>query len=335
MKKNQSERIVRVVKTGLFLTSLFVAVNAMAQKTISSESVVAERDGIKKIYWEKNKKNSKSKLLDGNYQILSDTYRMIGKFSKGFPVDTLSVYTNTPEEAETAGEGILFIENVFDKEGCQHGMQRFFYKENGQIKSEYPFLYGVMEGTVREWHPNGNLKSCTEVSNGKNNGISSGWDEEGKPLSEWHYVDGERDGECRTWIYTDNGETFVNEEHYKDDRPVDSTCYYRINPDSSKTLRCRTTYFGEDNAVKCEVFDGDTYSVREMKDGKDRLWIQYVRGRLSVREEYKDGKLHGESVMYYPGTDRLWKISMSDQGKLLWQKEYSVDGELIDSKGLE
>lgn len=140
---------------------------------------------------------------------------MTGKFTKGFPIDTLRAYTNTPDGMETAEDGILLLEYVYDKAGHQHGMQRLFYKDNGQIKSEHPYVHGILEGTAREWHPNGNLKSCVEMNNGKINGISFGWDEEGNPLSEWHYTDGERDGVCRMWIYTDDGETFVNEEHYK------------------------------------------------------------------------------------------------------------------------
>ena len=324
------KKLLLVVRCGLFCV-----VDVMPQKTIGFESLVIEKSGAVNIYWEKNKKNSKSKTLDGNYRILFKTYHMTGKFTKGFPIDTLRAYTNTPDGMETAEDGILLLEYVYDKAGHQHGMQRLFYKDNGQIKSEHPYVHGILEGTAREWHPNGNLKSCVEMNNGKINGISFGWDEEGNPLSEWHYTDGERDGVCRMWIYTDDGETFVNEEHYKNGLQADSTCYYRINPDASKTLRCRTTYAGKGSAVKFESFDGDTYSVREMEDGKDRLWTQYILGRLSAREEYKDGKPHGESIIYYPGTDKRWKISMFDQGELLWQKEYSIDGKLIDSKGLE
>ena len=86
----------------LVLCGLFCVVDVMPQKTIGFESLVIEKSGAVNIYWEKNKKNSKSKTLDGNYRILFKTYHMTGKFTKGFPIDTLRAYTNTPDGMETA-----------------------------------------------------------------------------------------------------------------------------------------------------------------------------------------------------------------------------------------
>ena len=54
----------------LVLCGLFCVVDVMPQKTIGFESLVIEKSGAVNIYWEKNKKNSKSKTLDGNYRIL-------------------------------------------------------------------------------------------------------------------------------------------------------------------------------------------------------------------------------------------------------------------------
>jgi hypothetical protein len=71
---------------------------------------------------------------------------------------------------------------------------------------------GVQDGREVEYYKTGQLKSETHYKNGKKDGISIYWREDGTKLNEWQYTAGKLNGVCTSWYK--NGQK-SSEIHYK------------------------------------------------------------------------------------------------------------------------
>lgn len=306
-----------------FALLMLIALQASAQKVISSGTVRTEISNDYTTYWQMTNSGKKLKWLDGHYRINYPGQYTIGTFEKGIPVDTLRIYLNNGN--------VLKEEFVFDPQGMKHGRQLTFH-ENGQRASEAMYVHGNVDGLYREWYENGNRKMMLEVLGGIQTGLFTQWNEDGRIMGELQFEDGRKNGKCRTWLYNQNIETFVNEEHYRDDQLVDTTYFYRIEKDDRRVLRSTTVY--DDNSVlqSFDSYDNGVHCRIDYEDGKEKLMTQHTNGILSARTEYKNGIQHGESVCYYPNTNQLYKTETYRNGELISMKEYDTEGKLVRSK---
>ena len=302
---------------------MFGIVHLSAQKDISSGSIRTEIKDNYTIYWQKTSTEKRLKLLDGHYRINYTNEYIIGTFEKGIPMDTLRSYLKDND--------ILQKEHVFDKQGLKHGRQLTFH-ENGQRASEAMYVHGKVDGLYREWYGNGNRKIAVEMIDGVQTGLFTTWHEDGKMLGEIQLKDGMKNGKCQTWIYAHN-ETFLNEEHYKNDQLVDTTHFYRVENDGRRVLRSLTAYDENSALQSFDSYDGDTHCHMDYVGGKLQLMTQHTRGQLTARTEYKNDVQHGDFVLYYPGSTQVWKSGRYLNGALVFQNEYSTDGKLIHTQG--
>ena len=133
--------------------------------------------------------------------------------------------------------------------------------------SESNYIDGKRNGLSRVWHENGRLKSESNYIDGKLNGLSSFWDEDGRLKSESNYIDGKRNGLTKNWYR--HGQ-LRNEMNYSVPN------FWENNKNLVPKLNglCRVWYP-----------DGQMWSERLYKNGKkegiSRVW-------------YRDGQLHSE-----------------------------------------
>ena len=102
--------------------------------------------------------------------------------------------------------------NFTEKEGSE-----FFYYESGQLKAEYNYKNGKLDGFAREYYENGQLIAEGNYSNGKLEGISKMYYESGQLRSENSYKDNLLNGISKT--YYENGQ-LKEEVNYKDGQVV-------------------------------------------------------------------------------------------------------------------
>ena len=103
--------------------------------------------------------------------------------------------------------------NFTEKEGSE-----FFYHESGQLKAEYNYKNGKLDGFAREYYENGQLIAEGNYLNGKLEGISKMYYESGQLKSENSYKDNLLNGISKT--YYENGQ--IKEElNYKDGQVIE------------------------------------------------------------------------------------------------------------------
>ena len=129
-----------------------------------------------------------------------------------------------------------FYTNYYDRVNDQQGYFEEYYKD------------GKLNGLSTWWHENGQKKNENHYKDGKLNGLSTWWYENGQKKNENHYKDGKLNG-LSTWWY-ENGQK-ETENHYKDGK----------------------------------------------LNGLSILW--YENGQKELENHYKDGKLNGLSTCWH------------------------------------
>ena len=86
---------------------------------------------------------------------------------------------------------------------------------NGNLEYRAEFLNGKLDGTTKVWHEDGHLFSVSEYSNGLPNGKWKKFYASGNLLFEENYIFGKKDGFER-WYY-ENG-NIKSEQHFTDDK---------------------------------------------------------------------------------------------------------------------
>ena len=88
------------------------------------------------------------------------------------------------------------IESVFD--GKRHGLERW-WRENGTLWTEIPFVDGKRHGLARWWYENGTLWKEVPFVDDKRHGLDRLWHENGTISEEIPFVDDKRHGLERWW----------------------------------------------------------------------------------------------------------------------------------------
>jgi len=105
-----------------------------------------------------------------------------------------------------------FYTNYYDRVNDQQGYFEEYYKD------------GKLNGLSAWWYENGQKECEKHYKDGKLNGLSTWWYENGQKELENHYKDGKLNGLCILWY--ENGQKEL-ENHYKDGKTNGlSTCWY-------------------------------------------------------------------------------------------------------------
>ena len=104
----------------------------------------------------------------------------------------------------------------------------YSYYPNGQIEYAAEYVNGKLDGTSRFWHEDGTLISESEYSNGKPHGIWKKYFSNKTIMHETSYFHGQKHG-IEKWYY-ENGQ-IKSEQTFQFDIPIDDQI--RFYPDGS------------------------------------------------------------------------------------------------------
>lgn len=293
-----------------------IAMMLPAQKTARKAYIKTDENG-RQVWWRYNNKGTKSVLINGFYKVHFDDCYALGHFRKGIVKEGVVSYFYP--------DGTLWRTVGYDVKGYVDGIQTDYYT-NGNLRRRIGWRKGVAHGEHSEWFENGQQSFSGIAAYGKREGTATAWNQRGDTLSVWNYKYGMKDGRCTTWIYTDSILTGRLEEVCKADQPSDSALYFVVYPDGKERLQSRTRYDSDGKITLIDSYINDIHNRMEYEDGALTLISQFTDGRLSSTAQYKDNRAHGKTVMYYPGTDRIYKVEIYRMGRLTGSAEYDIKG---------
>lgn len=171
-----------------------------------------------------------------------------------------------------------------------------FYDEDGQLKSEYNYISGQLNGVVKEFYPNGKIEEELLYQNGNLNGLQRGYYSNGKIKYEVYYTDGQKNGSRKT--YFDNGKLAMS-------------CIYSNNK--------------EEGIVKEYFENGNLQSESTYKSGilHGPINKYHENGKLKLKATIDSTSLALEHLI---GDSYLYKEDGTLEAHLVFQK----DGSMID-----
>jgi len=166
------------------------------------------------------------------------------------------------------------------------GTSKCVYSGTGQIKSLTEIWDGKRDGKFTSWHKNGQKVQEINYKDGKLDGKWTTWHENGQKKSERFIRNGKRDGKMTEWY--DNGQIKA-EKNY-------------INGE----LDGKVTTWHENGQIQVE----DNY-INGKLDGKVTEW--YYSGQKRREVNYKDGEREGKfTTWYYNG--QIEKVEYYENG---------------------
>lgn len=293
-----------------------IAVALPAQKIAHKAYIETDENG-RQVWWRYNNKKTKSVLINGFYKVECGDYYALGNFCKGIVKAGMVSYFYS--------DGALWRTVGYDVKGYIDGIQTDYYI-NGNLHRRIGWRKGIAHGDHSEWFENGQQSFSGEAAYGKREGTATAWTQKGDTLSIWNYKYGMKNGRCTTWIYTDSILTGRMEEVYKADQPSDSALYFVVYPDGKERLQNRTLYDSDGKITLNDSYTNDIHYRMEYEDGILAFISLFTDGRLSSTAQYKDNQANGKTVMYYPGTDRIYKVEIYRKGRLMGSVEYDIEG---------
>jgi antitoxin component YwqK of YwqJK toxin-antitoxin module len=157
---------------------------------------------------ERVSKHLKHKVMKTSHYIISIILILLG-----INVASQNIYEDS--------NGIYYASNMEPYNGTY--MQ---YYENGNIKTEYHFTEGVLNGITTLYFENGQKKEVRSYKNGRKDGIWYLWNIEGVKISQAYYKNNKKDG---LWIIWDNeGNLLYEIEYSRGERSVSQSKYGSI-----------------------------------------------------------------------------------------------------------
>ena len=154
-------------------------------------------------------------------------------------------------------------------------------------------LNGLINGTYKEWYPNGVLKNEGNFINGKRQGRFNSWYPNGKKKNECIYTNDVLDSISLSYY----GNGMIKKEH---DHDTDLAFIWDYS-DSPKILTKFSKQFGKLNGV---FYQWDHYG-RKIAEGfyknnkKDSLWRKYdINGKIYEEGKFKNNNKYGVWVTY-------------------------------------
>ncbi|AAP05732.1 toxin-antitoxin system YwqK family antitoxin [Chlamydia caviae] len=172
-----------------------------------------------------------SEVINGNgTQVIYGKHAIVETrvFKRGEACGKVTVF-------DSLGEQVLQTYALF--EGAKHGEELFFYPESGKTKLLLTWNYGILQGPVKTWYPNGSLESCKELVNNKKSGLLTLYYPEGQIMATEEYDNelllkgeyfrpGDRhpyskvDKGCGTAVFFTSSGTITKKIPYQDGKPL-------------------------------------------------------------------------------------------------------------------
>lgn len=231
-------------------------------------------------------------------------------------------------------------------------------QKKGKLKMKIPFEKGKENGTAYEFDKDGTIITILEYRYGvlqkqerinrkdKNNEKQGAWKEffeNGKVKSEVNYSDGKKNGYTKT--YSENGSLLNVEKYFMDSVQKNA-------PELTTKLEVRNEYYPDGTLKKTGTYlngvaegiqkefspEGKSTSAKIFKEGilssegmmddagnYEGVWKEYhFSGQLKSRGEYASGMKVGEWIFYHPGGKVEQKGKYDKKGKAQgkWQWFY-------------
>ena len=144
-----------------------------------------------KSFWAMCKESSEGEYSSGNYEEVwaGGVLRARGRFKNCLPFDVWRFFHDNGNCAEIVS--LNDNGNIF----AHHNL---FYS-NGQMSFSFEHSCPDVTGTLREWFPNGNIKSEIKVYKGNQQGMCRRWFENGQLANEGEFVNGKKAGNYSQW----------------------------------------------------------------------------------------------------------------------------------------
>lgn len=176
--------------------------------------------------------------------------------------------------------------------GLYNGSVMRWYSENSLFYS-YPMVGGERHGRYQYYAPDGKLQVEGDYVKGNREGTWKGYDASGKLSYVGNYLEGNSDSTW-TWFYS-NGKpsTIIN---YLDDERHGITTMF--TPDGTPAVEKQ--YDNGDLIAYRTMTASGNWSEWTKTSGDAVIHAYYPNGKTSVREEFKQGRIVGTKVIYYP-----------------------------------
>ena len=209
------------------------------------------------------------------------------------------------------------------------------WHSNGQKSAENFVKHGKRSGKANAWFENGQISDLLNFKNGKKEGLQKSWHENGQIRSEEHFREGEKDGTSRMWH--ENGQKWI-EATFK----IGQSNGKAFNWYENGQLKFEGTFRnGERDSLITEWYpDGQKQSEsnysNDMKNGTSIEWRpdgQLEKNAtykedvevISVRFDYYDNGQKKSEINYKNGKkDGSW-TSWDINGKIEYQINYIED----------
>jgi antitoxin component YwqK of YwqJK toxin-antitoxin module len=201
-------------------------------------------------------------------------------------------------EVLTEGVSSSFLSIMcIDKENRRHGPFYIYYPSGGKFSSAF-YQHGVSDGEHEAWHENGLMRERAYFRKGKRHGKIESWYNDGIKSVEENYAYGYRHGPSKRWYHNAQ---LVSEEIYQWGKLNGSTKRWNVEG-----------VLMESSSYKNGQYDGDV--------------ISYDKGNVSSFDQYKDGRLHGDSRRYSLETGKFLEKSVYSYGRLKSTSEWYENG---------
>ena len=189
-------------------------------------------------------------------------------------------------------------------------------KETGNKILEFRMVKGLKNGLYQEWSPDGNLKTKGKFINGMENGVWTQWSENGQKNYEENYKDGIKIGLWRGWY--ENGEKNFEKIYKDDKRDGLWTTWYKNGQKSSEGtfkdgVQDELEMYWYKNGQKYREItyqDGELINERYWTDdgfNNGELIFYFKTGEIWKKGNLKDGKREGEFITYgYYGSQDIY-----------------------------
>lgn len=269
-----------------------------------------------KVLWEHYYKNGKFK----KYNNYNDKGEIISKGKKNYQLNDRF--------------GFKYI--VGSKKGNNYHGPYTLYWKNGQVKEQYTYEKGILQGEGKEFFDWGGISVESYYLNGELHGLYKSYYDNGTLYAEGHYQNGEQVGEWK--YYHPNGE--LSEIQWRSNGEIIGNLQ-----DFAIDGKKRANYFYKGSVqYKTEVIDTTGEVVCKIKTpaGKGAYNFLSVTGNKFLVSNLDGGEHHGKKEFYYPngkliqsftqnhGEDHGPFVSYYPDGKTMGKGVYSYgkkDGE--------
>jgi antitoxin component YwqK of YwqJK toxin-antitoxin module len=263
---------------------------------------------------------------------------------------TLKISTEKRKEDEWRDRSLTAYNiTLFKKAGvydADNG-KKIDYYYGDVVKVEYTLLNGKINGQLKVYHPNGNLKKIGYYNNGIENGLFKEYNENGNLESEYVMANGMKNGVLK--IYKE-GKIDISSTYENDIKNGQVVNYYYNEETGKLQLKLVGEYLNDEKNGTWKLFfieDDNTERILTLENytkGIKNGQFQEINGDSLIICSYKNDQLFGEYKVYrdllktlFGGMIRtdISKLTLTSEGSYYdglkngYWKNYDLTGALI------